>query len=472
MLLVAVCLLLTGCHPKQPTDTTTKPTSSDGVSVEDPTPELLEFNYGRLTLENRFVKLSGNGIDFTLNFAKKIITPNDDIVLTVYAVNNTGGAMDLVLEKPIVSRQQLIHASLTYGDGQHSVPVTVEFTEENDLKGGAYDVNIRDHKLLATTVTFHTSSYENIEESIFNQEFANDYEMSFWFGEEEYTHRAKTELTYQPQEWNNADELQSLILPDHYVRLVGDVRFTLSFDRIEHGTDDDIKVHIKVENIGKEPLNLFSPFDISTPNAYVRAELTYGDQSTVRDNVANPAEIAGIESRHLMKRDDVLERDLVFYTSEFNQIKRSVYHESHRDQCVLRVWLMVEGEACEINVPLSYGDYIDYSYHDREVPPIIVIEPEITVTKPIETTKKPPVTREPEETTTAPAETTGEPAETTGEPAETTGEPAKTTGEPAETTGEPAETTGEPAETTGEPAETMGKPAETTGEPAETTGAA
>ena len=90
MLLVAVCLLLTGCHPKQPTDTTTKPTSSDGVSVEDPTPELLEFNYGRLTLENRFVKLSGNGIDFTLNFAKKIITPNDDIVLTVYAVLRDG----------------------------------------------------------------------------------------------------------------------------------------------------------------------------------------------------------------------------------------------------------------------------------------------------------------------------------------------------------------------------------------------
>ena len=476
LLLLAACLLLSACHPKDPTHSSSHTSDLQG-EVSDPVLERLSFDYGRLTLENRFVKLMGNGIDFTLNFDKKIITPGDDITLTVYVTNYTGGALDFVLEKPIVSRQQLIHASLTYGDGRYSVPVTVEFMEESDLAGGAFDVNVRDRKLLATTVTFHTSAYENIEESIFHENFANSYEMAFWFGEDEYTYRAKTDLTYQKQEWEIADELQSLILPDHYVSRVGDVQFTLTFADAAYGTDDDIRMHVVIENVGREPISLSTPFDVSDPAYYIRAELRYGDQSNVRDNVSAPSEIAGIASQYLLKYNESLERDVVFYTSEFNQIKRSVYHQSNYEKCVLRVWLMVEGQTCEIEVPISYGDYLDYTYTNRSLPPIIVIEPELTETttetiteKPRETEEKPAeVTTGPAETTDEPAETTDEPAETTDEPAETTGDPAETTDEPAETTDEPAETTGEPAETTGEPAETTDEPAETTGEPAETT---
>jgi hypothetical protein len=298
LLLLAACLLLASCQPKKPTHTTTESATSDQGGVTDPTPTLLSFDYGRLSLENRFLKLMGNGIDFTLNFDKKIITPGDDIVLTVYVANYTGGALDFSLEKPIVSRQQLIHASLTYGDGRYSVPVTVEFSEETDLVGGAFDVNIRDRKLLATTVTFHTSAYENIEESIFHRDFANNYEMAFWFGEDEYAYRVKPELAFQEQEWEIADELQSLILPDHYTRLVGDVRFTLTFARTTYGTDDDIRMHVTVENLGREPLSLVAPFDISDPNYYVRAEMCFGEQNTVRDNVSKPSEIAGFSTQY------------------------------------------------------------------------------------------------------------------------------------------------------------------------------
>ena len=496
LMLLAVCLLLASCDPGRNPGESTKPSMTDGVNVEDPVPELLSFDYGRLTLDSRFVKLVGNGIDFTLNFNKKVITPGDDIVLTVYAANYTGDALNFQLETPIVSRQQLIHAALTYGEGgMYSVPVTVAFSEESDLVGGSYDVTVRDRKLLATTVTFHTSAYDNIEESIFNNDYADTYQMVFWFGEDEYIYRVKTDLNHQKQEWDNPDELQSLILPDHYIRVEGDIRFTLTFAQTTHGTDDDIKVHIKADHIGTEPINLVSDFDVSDSTYYIRAELTFGDGVPVRDNVASPSEIAGISSQYLFKREESLERDIEFYTSEFNRIKRSVYHENTRDKCVLRVWLMAEGQTCEIEIPISYGDYLNYSYDNHENPPIVVVEPHITETTttvtttettvpqvttpvatetigpPAETTAEPvETTEEPVETTGEPAETTGEPAETTGEPAETTGEPAETTGEPAETTGEPAETTDEPAETTGEPAETTGEPAETTGEPAETTG--
>ena len=461
VLLLAACMLLCSCGPKDPSQMSGNTSDPDQGGITDPAPEILSFDYGRLTLENRFVKLMGNGIDFTLNFDKKIITPGDDIVLTVYAANYTGGSLDFSLEKPIVSRQQLIHASLTYGDGRYAVPVTVEFTEESDLAGGAFDVNVRDRKLLATTVTFHTSAYENIEDSIFHRDFADTYEMAFWFGEDEYTYRAGTDLTYQEQKWELADELQSLILPERYVRLVGDIRFTLTFSRTSYGTDDDIHMHVVAENVGKAPISLATPFDVSDPAYYIRAELSFDDQNNVRDNVSTPSEIAGLASQYSLKHNEALERDIVFYTSEFNQIKRSVYHESNYDKCIMRVWLMVEGQTCEIEVPLSYGSYLAYTYRNREVPPIIVIEPELTETT-TETTTAP----KPSKTEEDPAETTGDPAETTGDPAETTGEPAETTGDPAETTGEPAETTGEPAATTGEPAETTGEPAETTAETA------
>ena len=464
-ILLAVCLLLSSCQSGRIPGEGTKPSTTDGVTVTDPVPELLSFNYGRLTLSSRFVKLVGNGIDFTLNFNKKVFTPGDDIVLTVYAANYTGNALDFQLEKPIVSRQQLIHAALTYGEGgMYSVPVTVAFSEESDLVGGAYDVTVRDRKLLATTVTFHTSAYDNIEESIFNSEFADTYGMVFWFGEDEYTYRVKTNLTYQKQEWDNADELQSLILPDHYIRVEGDIRFTLTFVQTTYGTDDDIKVHVKAEHIGTEPMNLASDFDISDPSYYIRAELTFGDGVPVRDNVASPSEIAGIASQYLFKREYSLERDIEFYTSEFNRIKRSVYHENTRDTCKMRVWLMVEGQTCEIEIPISYGDYLDYSYDDREVPPIIVVEPYLTesTTTAIETTVSQVTTAETTETIGLPVETTVEPVETTTAPAETTVEPAETTVEPAETTVEPAETTVESTETTVESAETTVEPTQTT----------
>ena len=94
--------------------------------------------------------MSDNGIDFTLNFDKKIYAPGDDIVLTAYVANYTGEELLFSLQEPIVSRQQLIHASLTYGGrNQYSVPVTVEFKEEKDLAGGQLDVSVRNRKLIA-----------------------------------------------------------------------------------------------------------------------------------------------------------------------------------------------------------------------------------------------------------------------------------------------------------------------------------
>ena len=418
LFLLAVCLLLTSCHSKKPPEggTTKLPsTSTSGESIEDPVPEILSFDYGRLTLANCFAKMEENGIDFTLNFDKKIITPGDDIVLTVYVTNNTGDALNLKLEQPIVSLQQLIHASLTYGNGQYVVPVTVAYTEESDLVGGAFDVNIRNRKLLATKVTFHTSAYENIEDSIFHEKYADSYEMTFWFGEDEYTYRAQTDLAYQAQNWEIADELQSLILPEQYIRLVDDIQFTVSFAHTVSGTDDDIRMNVKVENIGKAPITLAAPYDVSKPSAYIRAELTYGEQSDVRDNVASPSEIAGMPSEYLLKYNESLEREITFYTSEFHQIKRSVYHESHFEKCILRVWLMVEGQSCEIEIPLTYGDYLHYSYTNREVPPIIVIEPVFT-----ETTTTAAITKRPIESDIEPEETIVDPVETTGEPVETT----------------------------------------------------
>ena len=91
--LLAACLLLTSCNPiNPPKDGTTKDHTSSDVNAADPVPKMLSFDYGRLTLENRFVKMTGNGIDFTLNFDKKIITPGNDIVLTAY-VTTTRAAL-------------------------------------------------------------------------------------------------------------------------------------------------------------------------------------------------------------------------------------------------------------------------------------------------------------------------------------------------------------------------------------------
>ncbi|MBQ7320727.1 MAG: hypothetical protein IJW99_01395 [Clostridia bacterium] len=494
LLILAACLLLTGCGKGGKLPGTETSGNGDGT---DPSPELLEFNYGRLVINNRFVTVSDENVNFTLNFEKKMFTPRDDIVLTVYVTNYTGDELIFDLPEPIISRQQLVHASLTYGNGQYEVPVTVAYEPDRELGGGVETVSVRDRKLIATTVTFHTSAYENIEESIFSDQYADTYEMNLWFGAGENTYRAATDVNYLPLSWNSAEEIQSLVLPESYVRLVGDVRFTVNFPEVHCGTDDDIRMHVKVENVGIEPIKLHSTFDVSQPSYYVRAEMTYGNLVPVRDNVASPSEIAGIDSTYQLKRDEALERDITFYTSEFQAIKRSVFFHHNREYCVLKVWLMVEGEISEIQIPIEYDKYLPYSYHDREVPPIV--EPEYPVTEPIETTgdlsettdepsetteepsettgepsetteEPSETTEEPSETTEEPAETTEEPAETTGEPAETTGEPVETTEEPAETTGEPSETTGEPAETTGEPVETTEEPAETTGEPAETTG--
>ena len=202
MLGLAACLLLTACHPKTdpnrndgfPGGNTSTPGSNAGNvdpnSPDSSVSDWLKFNYGRLTLSDRFLKQSSNGVDITLNFEKKIYTPGDDIVLTAYVANYTGDAIQFALQDPIVSRQQLIHDSLTYGpQGQYSVPVTVEFSEEADLIGGKYEVEVKNRKLLATTITFHTSAYENIEDSIFSQDYADTYEMHFWFGEDEYEYR-------------------------------------------------------------------------------------------------------------------------------------------------------------------------------------------------------------------------------------------------------------------------------------------
>ena len=424
---IAACLLLTGCHPKidiehtdgPAVDSTSAPvssTTSGGHTVPDPVePEMLSFNYGRLTLNERFWKKSSNGVDITLNFEKKVYTPGEDIVLTAYVANYTGDALQFTLKDPIVSRQQLIHASLTYGSyGQYSVPVTVEFKQEKDLIGGKYDVEVRNRKLLASTITFHTSAYENIEDSIFNRDYANTYKMNFWFGEDEYQYCADAALVYASIDWSDPTQLQSLEFPEQFTSTVGNVQFTVSFDQRTYGTDDDIRVHVKVRNNGREPLALYSTSDISNPMYYIRAAMAYGS-NLVRDNVAAASEIAGIESEYLLKYQDEIERDITFYTSEFTTVTRSVYHHSRQDQCALKIWLMVKDQAYEILIPITYTEYEKYSYHDREVPPIVTVVPELTTV--VTTTAAPaPIepSDEPEETTeisykeeiTVPAETT------------------------------------------------------------------
>ena len=424
---IAACLLLTGCHPKIKIEQTDRPVvdstsasvtgaTTDDQKVPGPVePEMLNFNYGRLTLNERFLKENSNGVDITLNFEKKIFTPGEDIVLTVYAANYTGDALKFVLQDPIVSRQQLIHASLTYGSyGQYSVPVTVDFKQEKDLVGGKFEVEVRNRKLLAATVTFHTSTYENIEESIFSRDYANTYEMNFWFGEDEYQYSVDSELTYASIDWSDPTQIQSLEFPEQFTSTVGNVQFSISFNQRTYGTDDDIRLHVKVRNNGREPLVLYSASDISKPMYYIRAAMACGS-NPVRDNVAAASEIAGIESEYLLKYQDELERDITFYTSEFTAIARSVYHHSRQDQCALKIWLMAKDQTYEILVPITYTEYEKYSYHDREVPPIVTVVPELTTV--VTTTTAPaPVepSDEPEETTEIPyKEEIAEPAETT-----------------------------------------------------------
>lgn len=385
LLLLAACMLLSSCGRKTPavdhttttSATTTQQISTDTDSIPDQTtsvsppavtaPEQLEFSYGRLTIENRFAMINKNDIRFTLNFDKKIYAPGDDIVLLVYVANYTGAPLEFGLSQPVVSRQQLIRASLTYGDGTHSVPVTVDYTPEADLEGGKTELTIRDRKLLSATVTFHTSAFTDVNESVFSEQYANTYRMKFWFGENEYDYFIETPLNYAKLERIDASQLQDITLPESYVRLAGDVRFTVRFDRTRYGTDDDIHMHVTVENIGKSAISLYSSSDISQPPYYIRAQLTYGDQTAVRDDVVAPSEIVGLESTHRLEAGAVLERDVTFFTSEFTQYLRSVYHSNHRDSCVLRVWLLVAGGTCEITVPITYEDYTRYHYSDREL---------------------------------------------------------------------------------------------------------
>ena len=142
--------------------------------------------------------------------------------------------------------------------------------------------------------------------------------------------------------------------------------------------------------------------------------MAYGS-NLVRDNVAAASEIAGIESEYLLKYQDEIERDITFYTSEFTTVTRSVYHHSRQDQCALKIWLMVKDQAYEILIPITYTEYEKYSYHDREVPPIVTVVPELTTV--VTTTAAPaPIepSDEPEETTEIPyKEEIAEPAETT-----------------------------------------------------------
>lgn len=412
---LTLCLFLSGCRTKPVVDDHGHPSHDTSVTaltesvvytepgaIEPTVPEVLNFNYGRLTMDNRFIKMSSNGIDFTLNFDKRIYAPGDDIVLTAYVANYTGDELLFSLSEPIVSRQQLIHASLTYGArNQYAVPVTVEFKEEKDLAGGKFDVTVRNRKLIATTITFHTSAYENIEESIFSESFANTYQMSFWFGENEYEYIAKAELAYAQIGWSDPRVLQTLVFSDEYVSTVGNVRFTVSFDQTVCGTDDDIRIHVKVSNLDREPLALYSASDVSSPIYYIRASLTYGNQNVVRDTVAAASEIAGIESNHLLKYQEELERDITFYTSEFTSIQRSVYHYSNRDRCVLKIWLMTKDGTYEIKIPIMYQNYENYTYHDRVVPAITELKPELT-TVATTTTAKPETEPIPAETTVVP----------------------------------------------------------------------
>lgn len=416
--LLTVCLLLSGCRTKPPADEHWRPilgTSAtvatnitESVVYTDPStneplpPEMLSFNYGRLTMNNRFIKMSDNGIDFTLNFDKKIYAPGDDIVLTAYVANYTGEELLFSLQEPIVSRQQLIHASLTYGArNQYSVPVTVEFKEEKDLAGGQFDVSVRNRKLIATTITFHTSAYEDVEESIFSESYANTYQMAFWFGEDADEYAASAELAYAQIGWSDPRVLQTLVFPDEYISTVDNIRFTVSFEQTAYGTDDDIRIHVKVTNLDREPLALYSASDISSPTYYIRASLTYGNQNVVRDTVAAASEIAGIESNHLLKYQEELERDITFYTSEFISIQRSVYHYANRDRCVLKIWLMTKDQTHEIQVPVLYQNYENYAYHDRVVPTITEVQPELT-TVAATTTAKPETELIPAETTVVP----------------------------------------------------------------------
>lgn len=417
-MLLTFCLLLSGCRAKpvvddhgrpshgssatEDTDITGSVAYTEPGATEPTAPEMLSFNYGRLTMDNRFIKMSSNGIDFTLNFDKRIYAPGDDIVLTAYVANYTGEELLFALQEPIVSRQQLIHASLTYGArSQYSVPVTVEFREEKDLAGGKFDVAVRNRKLIATTITFHTSAYEDIEESIFSESFANTYQMSFWFGEDAYEYTAEAELAYAQIGWSDPRVLQTLVFSDEYVKTVGNVQFAVSFEQAVCGTDDDIRIHVKVTNLDREPLALYSASDISSPTYYIRASLTYGNQNVVRDTVAAASEIAGIESNHLLKYQEELERDITFYTSEFTTIQRSVYHYANRDRCVLKIWLMTQDQAHEIQIPILYQSYENYTYHDRVVPAITEIRPELT-TVATTTTAKPEPEPIPAETTVVP----------------------------------------------------------------------
>lgn len=375
VLLLAVCLLLTGCRRDRQDGTD----GSTSITEQQPAPELLNFSYGRLHIRDRFLRMNSNGMDFTLNFEKKIFTPNDDIVLTLYAANYTEMPLLFSLQTPVVSRQQLIHASLTYGaNGEYIVPVTVEYTTESDLVGGAFDIELANRKMIATKITFHTSAYENIEQSIFHNDFSGTYRMSFWIGEEEYDYRIEPTVSFGEVEWNDPTQLQALILPEQYEAVVNDLRFTLSFAQTLHGTDDDIRLHVRIENVGREPLELYSVTDISDPLYYIRAMLSYDENTSVRDNVAGASEIMKIESRYSLKPQAIIERDITFYSSEFQNIQRSVYNVTCRDLCSLKVWVTVGENRCGLEIPLSYADYVPYSYHDREVPEITTVLPETT----------------------------------------------------------------------------------------------
>lgn len=365
-ILLLICTVLPSC-----TDKTPVPGSSTSITTkaDDETPDPVIYHYGRLSLENSFIMKTGNDVRFTVQFEKKVYNPGDDIVLTVYAANYTGEDLTFDTADIIHARQELIHVSLTYGDGTYEIPLTYKVDEnDKDLENGSNVVEIPNRSLISCTFVLHTSEFENVEESIFGEKFINTYQLKLWLGDDTEAYYVELPLNYIPFTNAETELLENICLPNSYVKVLGDIRFTVEFDKTEYNMDDDIIMHVKVENLGKDAVGLYYNADINDPIYYLRASLKFGTSGIVRDTVKSPSEIPGLmESVMQLKGGESIERDITFYASDFSNFDQSLFSVSMNGQRTLRVYLCVKEGSYEIEVPITTSTFKAYSYNSTSL---------------------------------------------------------------------------------------------------------
>ena len=373
--ILILCCVLSSCG-----DSTIDrpPASSTSTSFDNPAdmPIPKEYSYGRLSLEDFLLIKTGNNIRFTLQFEKKTYNPGDDIHVTVYVSNYSGEDIHFVTNEPIYSRQQLIHASLQYGGGIYEVPITSSYVIEQGMEEGTNEAVFPNRFLISTSFVIHLSQYTNVEHSIFGKDFRSTYQFKLWVGDDEYDYSIEIPISYTSIDHEDVRSLQNICVPPSYVKVEGDIRFTIQFDKTEYSLDDDIVMNVKVENIGNVPITLYFNADISDPIYYIRAAMKYSQNGIVRDTSKPSSEIPGFStSATLLKSNQSLERNIVFYTSDFMDIQNSIFTQSVEGQRSLKVYLCVKDGVCEIDVPLTGSEFCEPTYEEHIPAPIVTSAP-------------------------------------------------------------------------------------------------